>query len=77
MHSPACLPEVWVPLIVVNETLISWVLQRLSDIQISPASNELKMNEARKVMDDMATRFLEAECKNKAVSKMHLDNILK
>ena len=51
---------------------MSWVLQRMSDIQISPASNEDKMKEAQHVMDDMATRFLEKDAKNKAVSKMRL-----
>ena len=62
--------EVWCPLIVVNKTLISWVLQRMSDIHFSTVSNEMKMKEGEKVMDDMATRFLEPDSKNKAVSKM-------
>ena len=62
----------WVPLIVVNETLVSWVLQRLSDVHVSPASNDEKMNEAQHVMDDMATRFLEPDSRNKSVSKMQL-----
>ena len=67
------LHEVWTPLILVNETLVTWVLQRLSDIQISTASSETKMSEATKIMDDMATRFLEGDSKNKAASKMSLD----
>ena len=62
--------EVWTPLILVNETLVTWVLQRLSDIQISTVSSESKMCEATKIMNDMATKFLEADSKNKAASKM-------
>ena len=64
------LSQVWCPLIVVNKTLISWVLQRMSDIHFSTASNEIKMKEGEKVMDDMATRFLEPDSKHKSVSKM-------
>ena len=69
-----CFSEVWCPLIVVNETLISWVLQRMSDIHFSTAENILKMDAARTVMDDMSTRFLEKDGKNKSVAKMKLES---
>ena len=56
----------------VNETLISWVLQRMSDIHFSTADNSSKMEAARTVMDHMSTRFTEKDTQYKSAAKMLL-----
>ena len=43
----------------------------MSDIHFTTSSSDVKMNDAHKVMDDMATRFLEPDTKNKSLSKMY------
>ena len=60
------------PLVAVNETLVSWTLQRLSDLQVAPASNAVKMEEAAVIADNLAKRFLEPTTKHASVAKMFL-----
>ena len=66
--------EVWVPVLSVGDTAAAWSIQQLSDLMRSEASDNIKMQEAEKVIDAMAERFVEKD-KETAKAKMCLSFI--
>ena len=68
--SPACtFHQVWVPVLSAGECAAAWSIQQLSDLMRSEVADDVKLQEAEKVIDSMASKFVEQD-KEKAKSKM-------
>ena len=65
--------EVWLPLLAINNRVMTWTPQRLPELLPSTTSTEIKMEEAANVADKMAQRYLGDE--KAAAKNLNLDSI--
>ena len=58
------------PVISIGNTAAAWCIQQLSDLVQSDVKSSIKMQEAGKIMDSMAVKFVETNEKESSRSKM-------
>ena len=67
-EKPTC--EVWIPIVGVNDIAVAWTLQKMSDLMRSEAADEVKLQEAQKIQDSMASKMIETDERDAVRAKM-------
>ncbi|CAE7513660.1 unnamed protein product, partial [Symbiodinium natans] len=62
--------ELFVPIIAVDETVVCWVLQKMSDLNASTAATDVKLEELQKVTDHISAKMIEKESVKTTTSKL-------